>query len=112
MSPSQSLPPKKTARTKQPKLSPLRKPEGLSLEEWQRQLRREFGREQKFRLRNLGDRAAFSEFLVNNPQSRNTYRVVIRGRRPGENSWRPRPPTRGARYCKSGPPCSSSGLHR
>src|SRR5438046_1741919 len=84
--PSQPIPPKKVRRTIKPKLSPLRKPEDLSLEEWQIRLRRQFGREQKFRLRNLGDRPAFSEFLVNNPQSRNTYRVTIRGRRPGQNS--------------------------
>ncbi len=87
MTPSRPTPPNAPRRrAKKPKLSRLHKPENLSLEEWQILLRRQFGREQKFRLKNLGDRPAFSEFLVNNPQSRNTYRVTVRGRRPGQNS--------------------------
>src|SRR5687767_13529173 len=87
MTPSQPTSPKaKRRRAKKPKLSRLYKPENLSLEEWQILLRRQFGREQKFRLKNLGDRPAFSEFLVTNPQSHNTYRVTVRGRRPGQNS--------------------------
>src|SRR5205814_10172494 len=86
MTPSQPTPPKKARRRAKPKLSRLHKPDNLSLEEWQIRLRREFGRGQKFRLKNLGDRPAFSEFLVANPQSRNTYRVTVRGHRPGQNS--------------------------
>jgi superfamily II DNA or RNA helicase len=58
----------------------------MSLEEWQTELRRQFGREQKFRLRNLGDHPALSEFQVTNPQSRNSYRVTIRSLAVGENS--------------------------
>jgi hypothetical protein len=57
----------------------------MSLEEWQTQLRRQFGREQNFRLRNLGNEPVFSEFEVTNPQSNTTYRVAIRGTRPGDN---------------------------
>jgi superfamily II DNA or RNA helicase len=68
------------------KLNRLNKPDHLSLEEWQVLLRRQFGREQKFRLKNVGGQPAFSEFLVKNPQSGNAYRVVIRGRQPGQNS--------------------------
>src|SRR5688572_13784173 len=86
MTPSRPTSPSERRRAKKPKLSRLSKPEHLSLEEWQILLRRQFGREQKFRLKNLGDRPAFSEFLVTNPESRNTYRVTVRGRRPGENS--------------------------
>src|SRR5687768_6131017 len=51
------------------KLSRLSKPAHLTLEEWQRELRRQFGREQKFTLRNLGDEPFFSEFAVSNPES-------------------------------------------
>ena len=67
------------------KISRLRKPSEMSLEEWQIALRREYGREQKFRLRNEGGEPFFSEFAVTNPQTKRTYRVAIRGLRPGDN---------------------------
>jgi superfamily II DNA or RNA helicase len=70
---------------KQPKLSRLAKPEDMSLEDWQVELRRQFGREQPFRLLNVGDHAIFSDFEVTNPTSGNTYRVRVRGSRPGDN---------------------------
>ncbi len=57
----------------------------MSLEDWQTRLRREFGREQKFKLQNIGSEAVFSEFQVTNPKSGSTYRVAIRGEQPGEN---------------------------
>ena len=62
-----------------------RKPEGMSLEEWQRTLRREFGQIQEFEIENLGDEPYFSEFMVTNPKSKGRYRVAIRGDRPGDN---------------------------
>jgi hypothetical protein len=67
------------------KLSRLHKPEGMSLEDWQIELRRQFGREQRFGLHNLGEHPVFSEFEVTNPQSQNTYRVHVRGPRVGDN---------------------------
>jgi len=70
---------------KEAKLSRLHKPEGMSLEAWQYELRKQFGREQNFTLKNLGDHPIFAEFQVTNPQSQNTYRVIIRGIRPGDN---------------------------
>lgn len=57
----------------------------MSLETWQRELRRQFGREQRFELTNVGAEQVFSDFEVRNPQSASTYRVAIRGVRPGEN---------------------------
>ncbi len=57
----------------------------MTLEAWQTALRREFGRAQKFRLKNVGDEPVFSEFAVTNPATRGTYRVAIRGRSPGDN---------------------------
>src|SRR5439155_17754341 len=75
----------KKGKGDKPKLSRLQKPDGMSLEEWQRQLRRQFGREQKYTLKNLGEQPLFSEFEVTNPQSRRTYRVHIRGLQPGDN---------------------------
>lgn len=67
------------------KLSHLRRPVDLAPEAWQRQLRRQFGREQKFKVENLGDEPVFSEFLVTNPTSGGAYRVAIRGAQPGDN---------------------------
>jgi superfamily II DNA or RNA helicase len=72
-------------KRKQPKLSRLHKPEGMSLEDWQIELRRQFGREQRFALKNLGDEPVFSEFEVINPASRNAYRVLVRGDQPFDN---------------------------
>src|SRR5262245_38084838 len=76
---------RKDAKRKAAKLSRLKKPPELSLEDWQIELRRQFGREQDFLLKNLGNERIFSEFEVTNPQSRNAYRVHIRGSRPGDN---------------------------
>jgi superfamily II DNA or RNA helicase len=73
-------PPRKPAR-----LSRLHKPRDMSLEDWQIELRRQFGREQNFTLKNLGDQPVFSEFEVTNPHSQRTYRVHVRGARPGDN---------------------------
>jgi superfamily II DNA or RNA helicase len=70
---------------KEPKLSRAHPPEGLTPAEWQRALRRQFGREQAFVLENLGDQPFFSEFRVGNSQSKSSYRVVIRGREAGDN---------------------------
>lgn len=80
-------PAKKSARkpSTEPKLSRLRNPHDMSVEEWQIQLRRQFGREQSFRFENLGSEPIFSEFAVTNPESNGRYRVAIRGASVGEN---------------------------
>ena len=49
------------------KLSRLRRPPDMSLEVWQRELRRQFGREQPFALTNVGTEPVFSDFEVRNP---------------------------------------------
>lgn len=67
------------------KLSRLFKPDGLSLEAWQTELRRQFGRDQNFQIRNIGTHPVFSEFHVTNPESKTSYRVAIRGTQPGDN---------------------------
>src|SRR5438132_9309606 len=72
-------------KRKAAKLSRLHKPEGMSLEDWQVELRRQFGRDQSFSLKNLGEHPFFSEFEVTNPQNNNRYRVSIRGPRLGDN---------------------------
>jgi len=73
-------------RPKKPKkISRLKKPDDMSLEAWQVALRRQFGREQKFKLKNVGEEPIFSDFEVFNPESGRTYRVAIRGAGLGEN---------------------------
>ncbi len=72
-------------KKKNPRLSPFHKPETMSLESWQIGLRQQFGREQKFKFRNLGEQPVFSDFEILNPKSNKTYRVAIRGARPGDN---------------------------
>ena len=73
------------SRRRQNKLSRSHAPVDLSPVEWQRGLRRQFGREQSFLLENLGEDPFFSEFRVTNPASKSSYRVVVRGLGPGGN---------------------------
>src|SRR6202789_1789398 len=70
---------------KEPKLSHTRAPPGLAPVDWQRGLRRQFGRAQAFGLENLGSEPVFSEFRVSNSASKSSYRVAIRGLGPGCN---------------------------
>jgi superfamily II DNA or RNA helicase len=70
---------------KEVKLSRTHAPVDLSPADWQRGLRRQFGREQSFVLENLGSDPFFSEFQVTNPSSKSTYRVAVRGLGPGGN---------------------------
>ncbi len=67
------------------KLSHLHKPANLSLEQWQIALRRQYGREQKFDLKNRGAAPVFSDFEITNPANGGVYRVAIRGQELGEN---------------------------
>lgn len=76
---------KKTKHPKPKKTPRTRKPENMSLPEWQTALRKEYGRDQDFQIKNIGDEPIFSEFLVTNPQRESTYRVAIRGNQPGQN---------------------------
>ena len=74
-----------TNLNKEPKLSRTHAPSELSPVEWQRGLRRQFGREQAFALENLTSEPFFSDFRVSNPASKSSYRVAIRGMGPGGN---------------------------
>jgi len=75
----------KGAPAKSPKLSRTHAPEKMAPLQWQRELRRQFGREQDFGMTNLGAQPFFSEYRVSNAQSKSTYRVAIRGSEPGDN---------------------------
>src|SRR6202142_1938483 len=74
-----------TRPNKEAKLSRTHAPSDLSPVDWQRGLRRQFGREQAFELENLSSEPFFSEFRVSNPVSKSSYRVAIRGLGPGGN---------------------------
>src|SRR5260370_10611493 len=74
-----------TKPNKEPKLSRTHAPADLSPVDWQRGLRRQFGREQAFGLENLSSEPFFSEFRISNPASKSSYRVAIRGLGPGGN---------------------------
>ncbi len=67
------------------RLSRTRKPDRLPAADWQAALRRQFGREQRYTLRKLGDEPVFSTFHVDNPDSGTRYLVSIRGLAPGHN---------------------------
>jgi superfamily II DNA or RNA helicase len=72
-------------KAKEAKLSRLHPPPRLSPVDWQRGLRRQFGREQLFGLQNLGSDPVFSDFRISNPESATHYRVALRGENPGDN---------------------------
>jgi len=72
-----------TAKTR--RLSRQHKPADMALEDWQIELRRQFGREQPLRFKNIGTDPVFSDYQVTNPQRGSTYRVAIRGTAPGDN---------------------------
>jgi len=78
-------PARKKSKPKPKRISRLRKPDDMSLEQWQVALRRQFGPEQDFKLKNVGNEPIFSEFEVTNPETKGTYRVAIRGYGLGEN---------------------------
>ena len=76
----------------EPRLSRQRKPPAMPADDWQRALRRQFGREQGFELQNLAvaekgakQSPVFSEFRVSNADSGGHYRVAIRGTASGDN---------------------------
>ena len=69
-----------TQPNKEPQLSRTHAPADLSPVNWQRGLRRQFGREQAFGLENLTSEPFFSEFRISNPVSKSSYRV-------GDSRW-------------------------
>ncbi len=60
------------------KFSNTRKPEDISIEEWQTGLRKQFAPDQKFKFKNIGDHLVYSDFEVFNPQTEKRYKVSIR----------------------------------
>ena len=75
---------RKQRKLKKP-ISHLRKPEEMSLEQWQIALRKQIATQQRLRMENLGAEPIFSEFRVHNPQTKCAYHVAIRGLKAGDN---------------------------
>ncbi len=76
---------KKAKPAEEPRLSRHKAPVDMATADWQRLLRRQFGKEQNFHLENLGTEKVFSDYAVSNPASKRRYRVAIRGEHPGDN---------------------------
>lgn len=55
-----------------------KKPDNLSVEEWQTLLRKQYAVDQKFNVTNIGNHAVYSDFEVYNPLSKKTYKVSLR----------------------------------
>lgn len=67
------------------KIPYYRKPDDMTVDEWQIALRRQFAEKQDFKVTNLGDNPVFSDFLVYNPVSQSENKVAIRSYEFGEN---------------------------
>ena len=71
--------------TRDKKVPYYRKPEDMTVEEWQIALRRQFAEKQNFEVTNTGTHPVFSDFSVFNPLSGKTYKVAIRSYEFGDN---------------------------
>ena len=67
------------------RVSYYRKPDKMTVEEWQIALRKQFAEKQNFKVRNIGDHPVFSDFKVYNPESGKEYKVAIRSYEFGDN---------------------------
>ena len=74
---------KSTKSKKMRKVSYYRKPEKMSVEQWQKELRKQFARTNPFRVKNVGNHFVFSDFKVYNIKTDSTYKVAIRNEERG-----------------------------
>ena len=66
-------------KVESPKKIPYyRKPDNLTLDQWQIALRKQFGQENEFEVTNIGQEKFFSDFQVVNKATNNAYKVAIR----------------------------------
>lgn len=69
---------KKTQKASKSKVPYHRKPDSLTPQDWQIALRKQFGQNSQFEIKNLTDNPVFSDFSVYNPVSESTYKVAVR----------------------------------
>ena len=70
---------KKTDQIKQQKLSPIVKPNKMSIEEWQVALRKQMANTETYGIKCVDDRLCPGEYVVANAFTSNEYKVVYRG---------------------------------
>ncbi len=76
---------KQKTEKKVAKISHINKPSNMSLVDWQIALRKQFGSDNVFEVKNIGERPVYSDFNVRNPINNNTYKVAIRSNQRGIN---------------------------
>jgi len=69
---------KSKKKKKEPKISYYRKPADMTLIEWQKALRIQFGKQAEFKIINLGEHPVFSDFQLHNKESGSTHKVALR----------------------------------
>ncbi|OGF20294.1 hypothetical protein A2Y83_01925 [Candidatus Falkowbacteria bacterium RBG_13_39_14] len=57
----------------------------MDYDEWQIKLRRQFARDQKYKIKNIGDHPVYSDFELLNPSNGKIYKVAIRSKDIGLN---------------------------
>ncbi len=70
---------KKSQAVRIPKISWMVKPDGMTLEEWQRALRKQIAGEETMAVAAVDEKNLPGEYEVKNPQTKQTYKVVYRG---------------------------------
>ena len=78
--------PKYHKKSKQAKVPYHKKPEEMTVEQWQTELRRQFARDgkQKFTIKYLGgEHPVFGDYSVKNLLSGGSYKVALRSGKPG-----------------------------
>lgn len=67
------------------KIPYYRKPENLTLDQWQVGLRKQFGQDNEFVISNIGQEKIYSDFYVTNNATNNSYKVAIRSADDSQN---------------------------
>jgi superfamily II DNA or RNA helicase len=68
----------KSKKEKVKKVSYHKRPFDMPMEEWQKALRVQFGKESEFTMTNTGEHPVFSDFILSNPESKAQYKIAIR----------------------------------
>lgn len=76
----------KKKKVETPKKIPYyRKPDNLTLDQWQIGLRKQFGQDNEFLISNIGQEKIYSDFQVTNNATNNSYKVAIRSADDSQN---------------------------
>lgn len=75
----------KQKKKKAKKVSYHKQSEELTLRQWQVALRKQYGQNQTFELKNEDEHPVWSDFQLHNAERNSNYRVAIRGQEPGDN---------------------------